>query len=216
VIVFCCDHEVFASPGGLPLPLCGGEASLKSIKGMRMKPSLPRKVTNDIDQISASVWNQLIDCLAYGLDCPKGDNKTIVRQGDYLHVIRSASGVGSTAEDSGYYGPFAIVKKDDSTALMYGYNSSKERYFHNYVNIGLNAPLDVPEQEISISANAWIYLKITYNDGYTIEVKNGSDFPAQTNDSLYMQIAFVSVSDSKISEIIQYQYGSLSLVGRIL
>lgn len=132
---------------------------------------------------------------------------------------RTISQTPATAQ-AGYSGPFAVVQStsDDGDEILklLGYNSEEKRYFHNYIDIGLESRLEVEEQVIGLSMEGWIYLKITYDSAFKVELKKGEDFPVQTNTELYIRIAYVKIKDDKIESITQYQYGGINLFGRVI
>lgn len=138
--------------------------------------------------------------------------------GTYSFNVRNCE-ESNLVSSNAYYGPFAVTKEVDEneneTLILCGYNPDKNRYFNNFIDIGLESALDVPEQEIDLSENGWVYLEIAYDSNYTVEIKNDAEFPAQTDTELYIRIAYVTFKDDKISEIIQYQYGGINLPGRI-
>jgi len=124
----------------------------------------------------------------------------------------------SQVSANAYSGPFAVIQEVDEDAneslILSGYNSDKKRYSHNYIDIGIESPIEVAETELELSESGWVFLKITYVFGYQTEIKSAAEFPAQTATELYIRIAYVTFNDDKISEIIQYQYGAINLTGR--
>lgn len=80
------------------------------------KPTLPRKVSATIDKITAQTWAQLIDCVAWGMEHPRGDGDTILNTDNSILRVRRqpAAGVASgggavtlgviTSRPSGGYG----------------------------------------------------------------------------------------------------------------
>ena len=138
-------------------------------------------------------------------------------RGVYSFSVRNGL-TQSQAASNVYSGPFAVGKEisdaDDEILMIHGYNAQQKRYFHNYIDIAQEI-LEVEEQEIELSSEGWVYLKINYDSNYQVEVKTGPDFPAQTDTELYIRIAYVIFADEEIKEIIQYQYGCISLSGRI-
>ena len=42
-----------------------------------MKPKVPNKIHSSIKEITPQTWNQLIDCITYAMDHPRGDGHSI-------------------------------------------------------------------------------------------------------------------------------------------
>jgi hypothetical protein len=116
-----------------------------------------------------------------------------------------------------YAGPFAVVKKDDTTVTLQGYNADKDRYCYNPLILGLKT-YDVAERDISVSASAWIYMKITYDGSdYQLAFSAETGFKDQTATEFYIPLAYVKCGgDGKITDIIQLQYGNIIHPGRVL
>ena len=173
----------------------------KFLSGETLKYDIGPKLNHIVDRVNRDI---------------KGDGKTIAvnELGNSIciqYIGSRGGGVGGGSSD--YSGPFAVVKKDDTTVTVYGYNATAKRYFYNYVDIGIETPIIVAETDKTISSSAWVYLKIAYSSTYTITIETASTFPAQTNTELYIRLASVAVESSKISEIIQYHYGNVNLIG---
>ena len=84
-----------------------------------MKPRLPTRPTKDVDKLSASWICQLLDCVDFGMNNPRGDGVTILNQiGGTLRAI--VRGGGAPGGSSGYDGPFKVVMKDATTVRLLG------------------------------------------------------------------------------------------------
>jgi len=145
----------------------------------------------------------------------------VKESGGYKAYLRdkpkSPSSITSAAASS-YSGPFAVVKKDDTTVTVQGYNFDEGRYFNNEIDIGLGTNIQVAEADISgITTDSVIYVKITYSNGnYTAVLGSHiSTLPAGTDTEYYERIAFVHCSAGKIADITQCQ-GFVKIIGRFV
>jgi hypothetical protein len=66
------------------------------------RPLLPRKTSADIKSITPMAWNQLVDCVAYGMDHPRGDGNHILHDGmsGMLKLNTRNTGGVSTAKET--------------------------------------------------------------------------------------------------------------------
>lgn len=62
---------------------------------------LPNRTSRDIEIISASWINRVIDCLEYAMNTPAGDGKTILRSGAVLHALPQTLRPPGGGESSG-------------------------------------------------------------------------------------------------------------------
>jgi len=70
---------------------------------------LPRKISAAVNQISASTWNRLVDCLAYAMDHPRGDGHSVLNKpGGLLGTPGGATAAGG--EPAKW--PFAVSFQD--------------------------------------------------------------------------------------------------------
>jgi len=139
---------------------------------------------------------------------PRGDSSTVlVRHTDsgcYFSVNSRGGGPGGGAETP-YDGPFAVTKKDDTTVTV------KE----GSVIAGITKTA-VPETDISISSTCVLYMELTYDGGYTAELKTAAEMPEPSEDNYTQQIAAITVTDSKISAISQiWESGDIIVLGRL-
>jgi hypothetical protein len=144
-----------------------------------------------------------------------GENIFIQRDGANLRIDAR---VRATADgDSKYNGPFAVVRKDDTTVTLLGYNADKGRYWYNTLILGLKS-YDVQERDISVSESSWIYMKITYDGSdYQIEFSAEAEFREQTEEEFYIPLALAQCGDDgKITRVTQVQYGNIIHPGRVL
>jgi hypothetical protein len=120
--------------------------------------------------------------------------------------------------DYSYQGPFALTIKDETNITILGYNEDEDRYWSNYIDIGMADPLEVDEQDLEVLVSGWVYLKFTQTDGTynTPELLIDIILPAQTNTEYYHRLGYVYVDNNgDISEITQFQYGGIYLPGRV-
>jgi hypothetical protein len=121
----------------------------------------------------------------------------------------------TTVSNGAYDGPFKISKSGSNSVLVEGYNTEAGRYFRNYLVLGTQR-LEVAETELSdIAADCWIYLNVQYSGAYSASIAKAEAMPAQSSGNYYVALGFVKISDSKISEITQVQFGTVEGAGRI-
>ena len=115
-----------------------------------------------------------------------------------------------------YDGPFAVVQKDATNVTIQGYNESEDRYWRNYVDVGLETPLELIEQDLAVAATGWVHLVMTQTAGTynTPTVAIAATLPAQTNTTYYRRLAYVTFASGAITSVIQWQYGGIDLPGR--
>ncbi len=199
-----------------------------------MLPSLPTRPTKDPDKLSASWLCKLLDCVAYGMANPRGDGKTILNESSgTLRALRQPGG-GTDGGASAYAGPFAVVKKDADAVTLLGYNQEAGRLWQNIIDIGAYTSneyiglMAVDEQNLDITVEnatgGWVYLDIhvvttgteigQIASQYEVTLFFGA-FPAQTADHYYHRLAYLTINDGAIADIVQWQYGGIYLPGRV-
>ena len=118
---------------------------------------------------------------------------------------RSRGGGWSQPRSTVYDGAFAVSLKDDTTVTV------KE----GSVIAGIETTA-VPETDKSISSTCILYLELTYDGGYTAELKTAAEMPELSEDNYTQQIAAITVTDSKISAISQiWESGDIIVLGRL-
>ena len=118
---------------------------------------------------------------------------------------RSRGGGWSQPRSTVYDGAFAVSLKDDTTVTV------KE----GSVIAGIETTA-VPETDKSISSTCILYLELTYDGGYTAELKTAAEMPELSEDNYTQQIAAITVTDSKISAITQiWESGDIVVLGRL-
>ena len=84
-----------------------------------MRPKVPPRISEAINQISVATWNSLIDCLQYAMSHPRGDGRTILnRQGDLLTAGRMGGGAGSGWVTGG---AFAVTLQGNRLYIGHGW-----------------------------------------------------------------------------------------------
>ena len=136
-----------------------------------------------------------------------GDQSTIgVRRtdnGTFIYRLTGGGGGHGGAADE-YTGAFAVSQKDDTTVTV------KE----GSVIAGIEET-EVPETDKTISATCVLYLELTYDGGYTAELKTDTAMPDLATDKFTKLIATITVADSKISAIEQdWKAGNIEVNGR--
>jgi len=118
---------------------------------------------------------------------------------------RSRGGGWSQPRSTVYDGAFAVSLKYDTTVTV------KE----GSVIAGIETTA-VPETDKSISSTCILYLELTYDGGYTAELKTAAEMPELSEDNYTQQIAAITVTDSKISAISQiWESGDIIVLGRL-
>lgn len=125
-------------------------------------------------------------------------------------------GSGSPSTSSSYSGPFAVVKKDDTTVTILGYHADEDRNWKNYVYAGLTATEVAEQDKASITTSGYLYLDVTYSSGYSVAVGFATSVPAQSATHYYHPLAWIECADSKISSVLQMQYGQIFIAGRVV
>lgn len=104
-----------------------------------------------------------------------------------------------------YDGPFAVSKKDDTTVTVAA----------GSVIAGITET-EVPESDVSVSSTGVLYLELTYDGGYSAELKTAVEMPALSAENYTEMIAEITVEDSKIKSISQmWEAGDIKVIGRL-
>lgn len=118
---------------------------------------------------------------------------------------RSRGGGWSQPRSTVYDGPFAVSQKDDTTVTI---NAGS-------VIAGIEDTA-VLETDKSISSTCVLYLELTYDGGYTAELKTAAEMPELSEDNYTQQIAAITITESKISAITQiWESGDIIVLGRL-
>ena len=151
--------------------------------------------------------NQMVDFMKSLV--VNGDKSTIAVKhlpgGSFISCLINPGGGGGGGGSSTYTGPFAVTKKDDTHVTV----------ATGTVVLGTTIE-SVVTADKEVTAMGYIYLDISYSSGYVISIESETFFPAQSNTNLYILLASVIVDDSKISAIIQSQYGIHYVAGRVV
>lgn len=139
------------------------------------------------------------------------------------------------AEARAYSGPFAVVEKDAGSVTLLGYNQEAGRVWRNIIDIGAYSDneyiglMTVDEQNLDIDVagitGGWVYLDIhvvttgtdpgQISSQYEVTLFFNKDFPYQTAEHYYHRLAYLSIKDDAIIDVIQWQYGGIYLPGRV-
>ena len=133
-----------------------------------------------------------------------------------LQIKFQPSPQNSLPQNSKYSGPFAVVQKDSTTVTILGYHADEGRNWKNYIDVGLDAPLELAEQDVTISAAGWVYLALTQTAGAynTPTAAFAATLPTQDNTHFYKRLAFVEFDSGAITNITQWVYGGIDYPGR--
>ena len=118
---------------------------------------------------------------------------------------RGRSGGFSRPSSSVYDGAFAVSQKDDTTVTVAA----------GSVIAGIEE-ISVAETDKTISATCVLYLELTYDSGYTAELKTAAEMPDLSEDNYTKLLATITVTDAKISAIAQvWEAGNIEVIGRL-
>jgi len=175
-----------------------------------MRPVLPKKPTRDVDKISASWLLRLMDCIEWAMNHPKGDGKTIYRNGETISTIRqSVNAPGNSTTGDSYNGMFKVVKTaDNKIKIVDGFADD----YTAYTKAGdalINDTLfnDITAVEFTITANSFIYL-ISTGSTPTIQLFTSKQtYELGKSKTLISRIEF---ADSKITKASQEVHGPIT------
>lgn len=173
------------------------------------------KIGQDVRTIAGTI-NSIGDAVNR-LYSMKGDSRLRVNwPGGVPCLSTRVRGGGSPGNSYEYPGPFKVVQKDDTTVTVEGYNVTEDRNWRNYIDVGLDTPLELDEQDLAIAATGWVYLVLTQTANVydTPTIATDATLPPQDNTHTYIRLAYVVVEDAVIYEIVQWQYGGMVLPGR--
>jgi hypothetical protein len=118
----------------------------------------------------------------------------------------SKGGGGGAAE---YAGPYTVVKKDDITVTVI-LIADDENYFQDSKIIsGLTETDAGTDVDVTITVSGVVYADVIYSSGWVIAFANAAAKPAQVTDHIYIELAQVVFTDSKIVTIRQIQEGQI-------
>lgn len=146
-------------------------------------------------------------------------NRGFIALGEQIEFPDGSDRIKVRPEATGYSypGPFKVVQKDDTNITVEGYNVTEDRKWQNYIDIGVASPLELEEQDIEVLVTGWVYLVLTQTanvyDPPTIAT--AVTLPAQDNEHVYIRLAYVTVTDGVISDVLQWWYGGIALPGRV-
>lgn len=144
----------------------------------------------------------------------KADGLPIVMPGG---KSRKGNIPGTGGGSSAYSGPFAVKKLSDTSVEVLGYNLTDNQYWNNYIIVGLIRIELADGASATVTASGYIYVGITYVGmfaGYVATLAHASILPAQDDTHIYVPLAYVVVTDSKIASITQLQYGIIHYPAR--
>ena len=150
--------------------------------------------------------NQMVDFMKSLV--VSGDKSTIAVKhlpgGSFISCLINPGGGGGGGGSSTYTGPWAVIKEDDTTVRVLGYNASGQRYIKNKVYIGTNEVI-VTEQKVTVEASGFVYLDVI--PSYDVSIATAAETPVQEDGHRYIELAYVIVVDSKVLSIEQILHG---------
>jgi len=146
-----------------------------------------------------------------------GDNIRLRDLGDNKIKIY-ASGTNEVAQTTGdssaYVGPFAVIQKEDTDDYVTVCPGSDiNNTYYGRIQLGLSYVV-LAETDVFVNASNYISANITYTDSaYAVAIGQGY---GGGDSTIYVPLAYVKCVNSKITEIVQIQYGSIYFDGRVL
>lgn len=140
-----------------------------------------------------------------------GDNIRLRNLGDNKIKIY-ASGIDEVAQvaASKYTGPFAVIKKDDTTVTVVCLADDATYFQTSQIRSGLTVQNMTANADVTITVTGYVYAVIAYyGSAFTITFANASSMPEQTATTLYVPLARVTFTSSKIAKIMQEQEGQI-------
>lgn len=109
---------------------------------------------------------------------------------------------------SAYASAFAVRKLTDTSIELLGYSPADGQYFNDYIIHGLTRIEVADGASMAVTVSGCVYIGITWNgSAYVATMATATALPAQDNTHIYVPLAYVVVTDSKIASITQIQYG---------
>lgn len=191
-----------------------------------MPPSLPSRPTKDPDKLSASWLCKLLDCVAYGMSNPRGDGKTILNESSgTLRALRQPGG-GTDGGASAYAGPFAVVKKDDTTVTVLAKDRTNGKYEQNLIECGdyrdeITEPVDITIGTLGLY---YIYLHFFWDEdgqSYFWEYLALESEIVNSDGHYYELLAYVIRPTGQEGvlppfEVINAHWGIVKIVGKLV
>jgi len=172
------------------------------------------QVGGDVRFIAAP-FNALVEAVEK-LQHMRGSNIAITYPGgvpnfEYVGV----KGGGTSSAQSSYTGPWAVVRKDDTTATVKAQGDGYPCV--SRVVAGLITTVHSTDADVTITVDGEVYLHVTVSGTtYTLAFANAATLPAQTAGNYYVSLARVEFADSKIGTITQIKTSDIEIVGRVV
>ena len=181
-----------------------------------MKPDRPISGQSIPRGWHAQLWDWINSLEVYGDKSTVFTNKTSqginISGKPFKQEIKSnAVGGGSSL----YSGPFAVGKLTDTSVEVLGYSATDSQYWNNYIIAGLSRIEVADGASVAVTASGYVYIGITWNGSiYVATIAHAEALPAQDNAHIYIPLAYVVVTESKISSITQIQFGIIHFPAR--
>lgn len=129
----------------------------------------------------------------------------------YLIETDRAAGAGGAGT---YSGPFAVIKKNDTTITIKAYDGV-DYLGRNRIVAGLESAIVSADTDVTITTSGPVYVKITYSSGIVYNFYNAASLPGQVNGEVYKTIAEVLFVGGKITQRTQVQRDEIHVAGRV-
>ncbi len=193
-----------------------------------MKPRLPNRATRDINLVKRDTWNALVDCVAYAMEHPRGDGRTILNLGDGNLQARGG-GSGGRSGVSGTSGMFSIVEGDDGTFKVMDTSPAAKADSAGIAHVN-NKAFDVAAASFRKPTDGTLYVLLHYDaesllqeavelsgiayDGAqgatpTLCIETASELPESTFGHTYYLIGRVAAKDGVVSISQDHRPGNL-------
>lgn len=162
------------------------------------KPFMPSRPSGEVSRISAQWLCQLMDCIEYAMDHPRGDGSTILNfEGGILKAEEQTGGSGGDGVT--YDGPFAVGYDEEKSVLKI----AKGYYQYNGFEFGV-----MPESELA-PATGTLCLRLTRNNGEpSLEYEIGDP------DETHYPIAAITKSGDSVTIVQYYTTTAVFMVAR--
>lgn len=174
-----------------------------------MKPKLPNRAVKDLNLIRRNSWNGLLECVAYAMEHPRGDGRTILNLGDGNMTARPGRGGGDVVAGDNT-GMFTILERDGEILVLdTGMPDNTTSAGIAHVN---NAPFKVPAVRYPLPEDGMLYVYLHY-DASAVLAKalelSGITYDGKTPDG---PKATIETSEEPMKSTFQHTY---YLIGRI-
>lgn len=180
-----------------------------------MKPSLPQTISRDVQCIKAATWNRLLECVAWAMDHPKGDGRSIRNDGaGNLQAVAGRRGSGGGEDDEELLGPFWTRIDAEKNQLVLENGDDEEDPVAGVIRCGISN-FSISRQTFGLKEGV-LYVYVRYNDKkYTSGATFASKFPETPGKRTWTaRIATVTKDDGEYVLSRVHHGSDLDVLGR--